>query len=311
MKKIFLIGAGYVGSELALRLVELGYQVTIAKRNVDTGVDSSLKQVCRIVRFDAALENVDQDALTIQLLQEANCVVYCVSADAFTPAAYELSYVHGLKNVLKILNTEASPSFNNFGRRVVFVSSTGVYGQANGQRVDETSPTAPESFSGQAMLRAEQVLQAWASENPMRRSGVAIRFSGIYGPGRTRMIAEILEKKPVTQLRWQQMTNRIHRNDCARAIIHVIGKAQVLPVYVASDPSPTTFGELATWVASQRGQEPPAIDNNAPRSAALERGGHKIVWSTALLADGFQFSVPSYREGYGPLLQNPSPQVDH
>src|SRR5256886_16983899 len=78
-------------------------------------------------------------------------------------------YVDGLRNVLSRLRAP---------RRFLYVSSTSVYGQRDGEEVDETSATEPVEESGRVVLEAESVLRSVCPE------AVVLRFAGIYGPGR-------------------------------------------------------------------------------------------------------------------------------
>merc|ERR1711879_463797 len=86
-------------------------------------------------------------------------------------------YYRGLKHVLKVLKGRAP-------LRLLFVSSSSVYHQMQGEWVDETSETQPSSFAGQELLAAEQALLKHAIP------GTIVRFTGIYGPGRNRMIEQ-------------------------------------------------------------------------------------------------------------------------
>ena len=67
--------------------------------------------------------------------------------------------------------------------RLVYASSTGVYGQTDGEWVDEESPTCPRHESGKVCLEAEERIRAWASARAST-SAVVLRFAGLYGPGR-------------------------------------------------------------------------------------------------------------------------------
>src|SRR5690606_24982960 len=104
-------------------------------------------------------------------------------------------------------------------RRVLFASSTAVYGQDDGSWVDETSPTEPRRFTGRCLLEAEALLAG---------SGLGfsnVRFAGIYGPGRGRLLSQVLDGSAVFGSE-PHITNRIHRDDCAGFLQHLIGMSQ-------------------------------------------------------------------------------------
>src|SRR5690606_40538461 len=88
---------------------------------------------------------------------------------------YHAYYYRGLRHILKALKGQKL-------QRAFFVSSSSVYHQMDGEWVDETSETRPSSFAGKEMLAAEEALLK--ADVP----GTVVRFTGIYGPGRTRMI---------------------------------------------------------------------------------------------------------------------------
>ena len=98
-------------------------------------------------------------------------------SDARDPAAYRRAYVEGLVNLLARLPTP--------GPRVIFTSSTSVYGQDDGSWVDEASPTLPPRETGRILLEAEAALSGSG------RDFSILRLGGIYGPGRTRLLETV------------------------------------------------------------------------------------------------------------------------
>ena len=129
-----------------------------------------------------------------------------------------------MDTVTALLNTLAS--LNTQPRLIVFVSSTSVYGQKDASWVNEDSPAEPVSYSGKRLLEAEQLLL----DSPHTICNV--RFSGIYGPGRQRLIRQVIEghgtaKEPLLY------SNRIHADDCAGVLAHLIelpiGRVHNLP----------------------------------------------------------------------------------
>ncbi len=309
MKTVFIIGAGYVAGKAASLLLDQGFSVSLGKRNPASGVTSELLGRAQVHAMD-----VQNAASYPHALLDADVIIYCVASDGFSPEQYRNAYSGGLGKVLQALESHhAGREFSARAQRLIFVSSTGVYSQEDGSRVDEHSPAEPKAFSGQIMREAELALQAYATHSP-GFDACSVRFSGIYGPGRTRMIQDIASGKPVSAKRWQQLTNRIHRDDCAAALLHLVKQAKIQPYYVASDTHPATFGEIATWLATRLEVPLPAIQKEvtgaspqgAKTSGGLERGGHKACWSTGLLAEGFKFSVPSFREGYDRLIRTES-----
>ena len=167
---VLVAGCGYVGSALAAELVRDGHRVFGLKRD-----PSSLPDGVTPVRADLT------DPATLRgLPHDIERVVYAVSPSGRTEDAYEAAYVTGLTNLLDALSSSGAPV-----KRVVLTSSTAVYGQDGGEWVDETSETEPTRFSGRILLRAERALL----DGPF--DGVAVRLSGIYGPGRTWLVRKV------------------------------------------------------------------------------------------------------------------------
>ena len=132
-------------------------------------------------------------------------------------------------------------------RRLLFTSSTSVYGQQEGEWVDENSPAEADGFSGRCIRAGEELL--WDSPWP----SVAVRFGGIYGPGRTRLIDSVREGTATRPAGPPVYTNRIHRDDCARALQHLLELPEAERLYVAVDDDPAPLDEVLGWLARQLG----------------------------------------------------------
>ncbi len=274
MARVFIAGAGYVGALAAEYLARSGHTVDIGRRTPGAVPRAHAMDVLRPESYPAAL-------------READCVVYCVSADGFSEEAYRAAYVEGLGRVI----TAAAAGGV---RRLVFVSSTGVYGQDDGAVLDETSPAIPKGFSGRTILEGEALVAAAPFE------AVTIRFSGIYGPGRDRLVRIVKSGAPVSEKSRAAVTNRIHRDDCARAIVHLVERISLQGLYLGSDEAPTPMGEILDWIAARLELQPPPVGADAPD--VLQRGGNKRISSARLRAEGFRFRYPTFREGFAAIL---------
>jgi len=177
-------------------------------------------------------------------------------------------------------------------RSVVYVSSTGVYGDSTG-RVDESTPTLPNSPRSQARLAAEAHWQnAGAS---------VLRAPGIYGPGRGLHLrlarGELSVAGPGTHL-----TSRIHVADLARALFTLLETGTRGALYVIGDEQPAPHLEVVQWLARTLGlPEPsPKLDAEADESLKSERA----VDATRLRRElAFSLAFPHYRAGYGQCLE--------
>ncbi|WP_110693481.1 SDR family oxidoreductase [Salinicola halophyticus] len=281
MKKTTLIlGCGDIGTQLGKQLIDAGQRVIGARRNVAALDGTGIEAV--------ALDVTDEAALAA--LPDADIIVYSVTADRFEESAYEAAYPTGLKTVLQAFGSRKKKP-----ERIFFVSSTSVYAQQAGEAVDETTETEPHGFSGTLMREAEQALLA--HDLP----GTALRFSGIYGPGRDRLIRQVSEGR-IAASNPPMYSNRIHRDDCAGVIAHLIqltldGKP-LEPIYLASDCDSAPLHEVMAWIAQRLKVETPDVIQSP-----LRRRSSKRCNNQRLLDSGYTFRYPTFREGYEDVLQ--------
>jgi nucleoside-diphosphate-sugar epimerase len=271
-----IAGCGYVGTALGQRLAAEGSSV-LALRRRTAGLPPSLIPLAA----DLARPETLRD-----LPARVDVVCYAAAADRSDEASYREVYVQGLRNLLGALGEVG---------RLVYVSSTSVHAQSAGEWVDEQSPTQPSSFRGRLVLEGERI--ARTSGLPTTR----VRFGGIYGPGRTRLLDRV--RAGEARFRRDHYTNRIHRDDCVGVLHHVAHLARPDPVYVAVDEEPALEQTVLEWLAERLGAP-------APRAASVERArsggtvgpGSKRCSSKRLRAGGYRFAQPSFREGYASLI---------
>lgn len=179
------------------------------------------------------------------------------------------------------------------------VSSTGVYGQQQGEWVDENSDTLPDSYSGQWILSGEQHLRRCLNNT------VSVRFSGIYGQNRTYLIQQALSGKPI-QKAPPQWTNRVHEDDCVGVLHFLLQQHQngvVLDeVYLVSDDRPASRYDVCATLCELANQpKPPVkIDN-------LSQQCNKRCDNRRIKQLGYQFLFPTYQQGYGEIMKRYQP----
>jgi nucleoside-diphosphate-sugar epimerase len=282
MARILIVGCGYVGGALATRLLGEGHEVFGLRRNL-----SALPAGVVGVQGD-----VSEAAGVGALPQGLDSVVYAVGAKQRDEDAYRAAYLDGLGHVLRALGEEGQEP-----GRILFTSSTSVYGQMRGEWVDETSPTHPRGFAGEIMLSAERLLRA------SRFPSTVLRLGGIYGPGRTRLIDRVRAGEPVAIAQGPAYTNRIHRDDAAAAIAHLLSAPDPGDICLGVDEDPADSGEVLRWIAERLGVS--LVE--APPSDALPTGSRRCR-NAALLATGFRFAYPTFREGYAALMDSADPE---
>jgi nucleoside-diphosphate-sugar epimerase len=275
--KVLVAGCGDLGTETGLRLAAAGHEVVGLRRRAEL-VPAPLVPLAGDLGGDLPV-----------LPGDVAAVVFAAAAGERTEAAYRRVYLEGLRRVLAGLAAAgARPA------RVLFVSSTAVYGVTDGSWVDESTPTEPTSPTGQVLVEAEQVL------DDAPGTGIALRLAGIYGPGRTRLLDQVrrgdarVPSRPVH-------TNRIHRDDAADAIVHLLTRVEAPDrCYVGVDHAPVERGEVLRFLADELGLPHPVVEEVGP---VRGRGGDKRCRNDRLVATGFRFTYPTYREGYRAVLR--------
>lgn len=226
-----IIGCGYTGTELARALVgrpDLAVDVTVTRRDRDAARALGAALGVRAVRADLA-EPAEPGALEVP----AGAVVVCTAPPGADPAGE-------IRTLGSIARAAA---------RIVYVSSTGVYGPGGGAWVDETWPVAPITESGRARAAAEAALAEGAVP------WIALRAAGIYGPGRG--LAERIRAGSYRVIGdGTSHVSRIHVVDLVSAII-AAAASPVIGAINAADDDPGPIGEVADAIAAQLGLPPP------------------------------------------------------
>ena len=273
--RVLIAGCGYVGGVLARRLVSDGHEVFGLRRRPDGVLPDGVLPVTADLATGRGLADVPGDL---------DWCVTAISPEERTPAAYEAAYVRANRNLRSRLEDE-SPTLD----RWVFTSSTAVYGQRDGEWVDEASSTTPSGFTGRTVLAGERMVRDASVPHP-----VVVRLGGIYGPGRTRLL-DRLRGGEATCPPEPTYSNRIHRDDAAGVLRHVLRLDTPEEVYLGVDTDPAERCEVLTWLADRLGVPRPATGEPSSR-------GSKRASSARLVASGFAFRHPTFREGYAAML---------
>jgi nucleoside-diphosphate-sugar epimerase len=283
MARVLIAGCGDVGTRLGLALAADGDEVRGLRRN-----PAALPPALHGVRGDLTTgDGLRAAADGVQIL------VYAAAADGFTDEAYRSAYVDGLARVLDALAAVHAPL-----ERVLFTSSTAVYGQSDGSWVDEDSPTEPQGFSGRRLLEAERLLLACG------RPAAVLRLAGIYGPGRTRLIEEVRGGAATVPADGAPLwTNRVHADDCAGALRHLLRSTpdEMAGVWVGVDDEPCDRAVVLDWLADRLGVARPRRVA-AGDAAVRTRPGNKRCSNARLKRAGYVFRFPTFREGYADVL---------
>lgn len=276
---LMIVGCGDLGLRVGAALHELGWRIGALRRHPPEQADG----------FHWFAADYTQPG-SLDLLRDwrPDFVLFCPTPLDRDLAGYRAGFADAADNLLGGLG-DHRPC------RIVMVSSTRVYAERDGGWVDEQAPLSTSDQRAMAIIDAERHLRNAGTPATIVRSG------GIYGSAPGRLVAKVArgEISPLVPVRY---TNRIHREDCAGFLQHLLLLAEqdalLEPVYNAVDDLPAPAHDVESWLADQLGVEarPIADHGEAPQS-------HKRCRNALLHASGYHLRYPDYRSGYTQILQ--------
>lgn len=274
MAKIMLIGCGDVGMELANKLVAEGHDVRGVRRTWQAqpaAINFIQADITKAAQVEALDLNVDQ-------------LVYILSPEDRDIAAYKAVFETGVDNLLNTLKRQ-QPTLP-----IMFISSTRVYAQQQGEWVNESSTTEPTDERGRILFEAEGKFLAFNKQTTV------VRFSGIYG--RSNFFINQLKKGAGVQKEPPYYTNRIHREDCVGVLEFLLTKQlrgeSLARIYLASDHDPAEKWDVANYITNKLGLAPCGAV-----MLARDADRNKRIDNRRLIEAGYEFKFVSYKEGYG------------
>nr|WP_298166735.1 NAD-dependent epimerase/dehydratase family protein [uncultured Pseudomonas sp.] len=277
---VLLAGCGDLGSRLGLRLAAAGWSVHGLRRSVEQ-LPAAILPVAGDLQADACPAAWPTG--------ELDYLVYCAAANSSDEAGYRVAYVEGLRRVLGWLAQHRQTP-----KRLLFVSSSSVYGQQGGEWVDESSPAEAQGHSGRIMREAEQL--ALSSAIPAS----VVRLTGLYGPGRQWLLNQVREGYRVTS-EPPLYGNRIHIDDAAGLLAFLLQADRrgvaLEDCYIGVDDAPAPLHEVVAWLREQLGV------THWAEQATVRRAGSKRCSNARARALGWAPQYPSYREGYTAILR--------
>lgn len=250
-----VVGCGYLGSRVVRGWVAGGDRVVVLTRRA--------ARIAEISALGATAIVADVVAADLGSLPEAATLFWGVGFDRTPGQTHRDIHVVGLRRLLDMVP----------GRpRVVFSSSTGVWGDDDGRVVDESTPAHPTREAGRVLLEAEAML----GEHPLG-PGTALRFAGLYGPGRLPRLADLRAGRPIAADP-DSTLNLVHVDDAARVVRAVADAAAPAVRYVVSDGNPLLRRDWYGGLAAAAGAPAPVWDPTAPRG----RGSDKRVDASRL-----------------------------
>ncbi|MCC7052106.1 MAG: NAD-dependent epimerase/dehydratase family protein [Gemmatimonadaceae bacterium] len=267
-QRIVVLGAGYVGRAVAASAAQAGHEVWAVRRAAVTEAGGGV-QWCR---GDVTTGHIEG------LPAALDVVVLTIAPGA--SGNYDTVYPPAAAAALVLARATGAA-------RVVYTSSTGVYGGRDGVWVAEASPRRGAGAGNDALRRAEDVLLE--SGFPMH----VLRVAGIYGPGRDPR-SRFRDAQALAQ-RGEYWVNLAHRDDIVAAVRHVSGGAAAQRILNVSDGTPAQAAEICRWLARADGLDGAAL--HFTNDATPARNDQRVS-NAALVSTGWRASYPSFREGF-------------
>lgn len=282
---VLIVGCGDLGIRTGTLLLQQGWRVAGVRRNT-----ARLPE--EFVHY--AADYTQPSSLDFIEALRPDFVLATFNPADRSIAGYRAGFRSGMGNLLSGLGSHRP-------RHLLMASSTRVFAETAGGWVDETSALSTDDAWAQEIIAAERQLLDSA------HSASVVRFAGIYGIPGGRLLsrirrAELCPPLPVSY------TNRIHRDDCAGFLAHLLQQANcgvpLEPVYIGVDDLPAPRYEVESWLAARMGLP---LQESAESAAVLEptrhnSAGHRRCRNRALRDSGYQLKYPDYKSGYADLL---------
>lgn len=273
----FIFGFGYTARALSHHLISQGFSVVGTSSTRDIQEQPSLAP--KIIDF-----NSDDVAHYIRL---ATHLLVCIPPAGATADLVLAQYGDLIKKQAPILQWSG------------YLSSTGVYGDHQGDWVDEESPCLPHTSTGIARLKAEQAWLAFAKENQLPQH--IFRLSGIYGPGRN-VLLRLAQGKKQSIFKESQVFCRIHVEDIVSVLLASIQSPHPLSIYNVSDDEPAASHLVDQYAAILLHQSPPPLipfskAHLSPMEQEFYANNRRVSNLKIKRELNVHLKYPSYKEG--------------
>lgn len=256
---ILFVGYGKTSQRVAKSLFQQQHQITTISRSP---------------KMDDFARHLMQDVYQLDLSQVAPIdVVYVLLAPQYNTTQnsidlYRQTYVDSVEPIVHALKSHPV-------QRIIVVSSTRVYGENNGERIDDESIAIPCDEQGRLLLEMEKRWQhAYSSEC------VIVRPTGIYGTSTTRMIKLAETTKTYPNIHW---SNRIHIDDLASFLVHLIHVERPEKSYICTNNQPAPLHERILKIQKEWGLPKLILESESET-------GKKII-ADRMRASGFELLI--------------------
>jgi len=256
MNELLVAGAGFLGSEI---IRQAGPSINVTSLTKSGGEQS----------LPCDLSSTEEIRSLSGRIPSPEVIIFSASSGRGGAEAYRDIFLHGTR-VLKETFPEA---------HLLFTSSTSVYHQTEGERVDESSPTSPDRETSRILLEVESQVET------------AARLGGLYGPDRSVIFRKFMDGSAVIEEDGRRILNQIHVIDAASACLYLaLGKHS--GVFNVTDNTPISQLECYTEMAARFGKPlPPVGERNLSRKRAWT---HKSVDNQKLRSLGWEPRFPCF-----------------
>lgn len=283
-----IIGCGYLGRRVAARWLATGDSVAALTRTAENAAGLSALGILPVLGDVMRPETLGE-------LPEVDTVLWAVGWDRTSGHAQRDVYVTGLQNVLRKISGRST--------RLIYISSTSVYGQSNGEWIDEATVCEPAQPNGLACRDAELSLEPWRPGGGESPVATILRLSGIYGPARLLSRVAALQSGEPLAGNPEAWLNLIHVEDAASAVIDCADQSVPSPLFLISDDEPVVRRTYYAALAELVGAPPPRFAEEDPTGEVAARGTRTVglnkrcrnTFARKILKWTPQFST--YREG--------------
>lgn len=289
--KALILGCGYVGKELAERLIQDPEKKNVVWATSRTPDKLDVPELAGAHR--ARVDLTDPNPFGELPDTDWDLVFQSISSGRGGADVYRAVYLEGVRKTRDWLKNRAS----GIGAWI-YTSSTSVYGQQDGSWVDETSPTLPHSETSEVLIETEQELFDACKQDQLPVQ--VLRLSGIYGPGRGFLFQQFLKGEAKMSQGDSRFLNMVHRDDVVGATLHLTQYGKSGEVYNVSDRQPVTRQAFLEWLADRLGRErAPFVDQDEGALNRKRGVTNKRVSSDKLTHQaGYSFIFPDYVTGF-------------
>jgi len=238
MLNTIIIGCGDIGTHVGQTLQQHHHTITAVVRTLESAAQLTS------LGFNPIISDLDRLAPSLPVITDDALIFY------FAPPPGSGEHDPRMANFLRSLSASAAQP-----RRLVYISTTAVYGNSSGDWIDEQTPTHPVNSRGKRRLDAETQLIEYQQQHPIKVT--ILRVPGIYSANRL-PFQQIKAGKPILKQQIAPYSNRIHAIDLSEiCIAAALSNPPPLAIYNVSDGNPGSISQYFREVALAFGLQPP------------------------------------------------------